>query len=153
MSMFAKAVGPSGSKEAMERCVAERKVLQEEEKALKESLKMLQAQLTQLQVEALDIRARARQQQTTDLTSTTKEEVKARMVKGEAAMVQVSTLDAEDEVNAGELDLGVNHNDVLDQVRKDLLLGIIPCLLKYFLQMMRCRVKTDATMEEEEDSD
>ena len=117
MSMFAKTAGPSGSKEAMERCQTERKVLREEEKALKDSLKMLQAQLTQLQVEALDIRARARQQQT-DLTSTAKAEVKAKMVKGESGMVKVSALEAEDEVNAGELDLGVDHNAVLDQVRE-----------------------------------
>ena len=115
MSMFAKTAGPSGSKEAMERCMTERKVLREEEKALKDSLKMLQAQLTQLQVEALDIRARARQQQT-DLTA--KSEVKAKVVKGESGMVKVSALEAEDEVNAGELDLGVDHNAVLDQVRE-----------------------------------
>lgn len=49
-------------KPAIDKVLVEKRALKIEEKALNEALAKLKAQLTQLQVEALEIRARARQQ-------------------------------------------------------------------------------------------
>lgn len=82
----------------------ERRALRNEEKTLLEMMKKAQEQLTQLQVENLELRARARQEENNKTTK----------VKQEGQKRQ-NAMEGED-INT-ELELGVNHNVILEKVR------------------------------------